>query len=349
MTDSSGKQTGETRKLQITGGSTYILSLPKKWILRNQLRKGSSLSLREEEDGSLSITASPLVKHEKPDEAFIRVASNDNSSAVIRKAVSAYLVGYDVLHIEAQDQQELSSRLRNELMTFARRFLVGTEIVTDTTAELVLQVLLSYPELTVQSALRRMSIITLSMHKDAIAALKKLDYQAAKVVIDTDTEVDRFNLYIIRLLKSAISDPRIIKEIGLDNARDCLGYRLITKSVERTADHATSIAENVLILRKRLSEEALEKIERMSSIAVTMFEEAMESLFRGNFNMAEGVVEKIKEVKKIEKDTLAARHEAGVDEIASLRLMIESIKRTAEYAADIAEIVLNLNIESVLS
>ena len=45
---------------------------------------------------------------------------------------------------------------------------VGTEIVTDTDSQLVLQVLLNYPELTIQSALRRMSIIATSMHKDAI-------------------------------------------------------------------------------------------------------------------------------------------------------------------------------------
>jgi hypothetical protein len=32
-----------------------------------------------------------------------------------------------------------------------------------------------------------------------------------------------------------------------------------------------------------------------------------------------------------------------------LRLLIESVRRTAEYAADISEVVLNLNVESVLS
>ncbi|XES77843.1 MAG: hypothetical protein ACBZ72_02935 [Candidatus Bathyarchaeia archaeon] len=42
---------------------------------------------------------------------------------------------------------------------FARRMLVSTEIVTDTPHELTLQVLLSYPEFSIQSALRRMSII----------------------------------------------------------------------------------------------------------------------------------------------------------------------------------------------
>jgi hypothetical protein len=32
----------EARKLQLTGGSTYIISLPKSWIVKNQLKKNSS-------------------------------------------------------------------------------------------------------------------------------------------------------------------------------------------------------------------------------------------------------------------------------------------------------------------
>jgi len=34
--------------------------------------------------------------------------------------------------------------------------------------------------------------------------------------------------------------------------------------------------------------------------------------------------------------------------IASLRLLIESARRTSEYASDIAEVVLDLNVESIL-
>jgi len=36
------------------------------------------------------------------------------------------------------------------------------------------------------------------------------------------------------------------------------------------------------------------------------------------------------------------------DEIVELRLSIESIRRTAEYACDISEVVLNMTVESVL-
>jgi phosphate uptake regulator len=348
LTATSIKRTEELRKLQLTGGSTYIISLPKKWIALNQLKKNNTLIVRTEDDGSLSVMPPDLAKQEKPQEAHILVSPKDLPDPLIRKTVSTYLFGYNIIHIKAKDGQQLSPRQRIALKSFARDLLVGTEIVIDTPTELTLQVLLSYPELSVQSALRRMSIITASMHKDAITGLQNLDHILAKDVIATDNEVDRFNLYIVRQLKMAIQDPRIIKDIGLATARDCLGYRLVTKSVERTADHAASIAENVLLLKKNLDKKILQKIVEMSSISISMFENAIESLFQCDFDLAESVIEKTREVMSIEKEAVAATQHIGADEAANIRLIIESIRRTAEYASDIAEIVLNMTVESAM-
>jgi len=344
----TSKQIEEIRKLQITGGSTYIISLPKRWITQNRLEKGSVMTVRAEESGVLSVIPADAAIQQRSDKALIKVSPKENSSAIIRKTVSAYLVGYNLITVRAEKQQPLSSKQRTEIKDFVRHMLVGTEIVTDTPSELTLQVLLSYPELSVQSALRRMCIITSSMHKDAITALKELDYQSAKGIITTDNEVDRFNLYIVRQLKTAIQNQRIIKEIGLTNARDCLGYRLVTKSVERTADHAVNIAENVLAVRKRPSAGILENLEKMSTISVSMFETAIDALFKQDFNLAESIVEKTKEVISLERETTKALQKVELEENTNLRLIIESIRRTAEYASDVAEIVLNLTITSII-
>ncbi len=349
VTKEPEKLSEEQRKLQVTGGSTFILSLPKDWATKNELKRGSPMLVREEDDGSLSIAPSSLPKKEKQDEAFVKVTQNDNPDAVMRTAISAYLSGYNLLHIRAQGQKVLSSKLRYHLKNFARHYLVGTEIVIDTPTDLTLQVLLNYPELTVQNALSRMSIIASSMHKEAIIALKKLDYTSAKAVIETDREVNRFSLYIVRLLKLAVSNQRIVKEIGLSSQRECLGYRVITRAVERTADHATKIAENTLLLKDPVDEGLLEKIGQLSELANSMFESAMEALFRHDFNLAESVIEKISQVHKLEKETVLFLQSAKPEEVVNLRLLIESVRRTAEYASDISEVVSNLNVESVLS
>ncbi len=349
LTKETEKLSEEQRKLQVTGGSTFILSLPKDWATKNELKRGSAMMVREEEDGSLSIAPSSFPKQQKQDEAYIKSSINDNPDAIMRTAISAYLSGYNVLHIRAQGQKVLSSKLRNHLKSFARNYLVGTEIVIDTPTELTLQVLLNYPELTVQNALSRMGIISSSMHREALASLKKLDYPGAKAVIETDREVNRFGLYVVRLLKLAVTNQRVVKEIGLTNQKECLGYRLIAKAVERTADHATKMAENTLLLKEPVKEEVLEKISQLSTLAISMFESSMEALFKRDFNLAETVIEKLSQAHKVEKEAVLCSQNAKVEEIVNLRLLIESVRRTAEYASDISEVVLNLNVESVLS
>jgi phosphate uptake regulator len=339
------KHEDETRKVQFTGGSTYIVSLPKRWISQNQIEKGSFIKLRIEEGGSLTIAPMSSVVQKRLDEATIALSPNDNSEKIMRKIVSAYLSGYNAIHIKA-DKHPMSTKQRHDIKNFVRNMLVGTEIVSDTSAQLFLQVLLSYPELTIQNALRRMTIITKSMHNDAILCLEKNDLLAREVIL-TDNEVDRFNLYITRLLKIAVYNPRVIKEIGLASADDCLGYRLITKYIERTADHAVSIAENALALKNSLSNDSIQRIEKMSTIAMGMFDAAMESLFRQNYSAAEKVIENIQELIDLEKEEIIFLQD-DIEDAQTLRLIIESIRRTAEYACDISEIVLNLTIDSII-
>lgn len=348
MSYSSERKDETLRKLQVTGGSTYIISLPKEWITQNNLEKGNSLLIKKLEGGSLSIFPPRLDKKEESDEAFIEVTPEEDTNRIIRKTVSTYLVGYTIIHIISEKNQNLSPKQRNDLKTFARNLLVGTEIVIDTPKELTLQVLLSYPQLSVESALRRMAIITSSMHRDAILALKDLDYKLAKSVIATDNEVDRFHLYIIRQLKMATQNPRIIKEIGLRTARDCLGYRLITKTVERTADHAANIARNILEIKGGMDDICLQKITQMSELAISSFENSVESLFKSDFDLAEDVIVKSREISSLEKEAIMCFEGTEVEEIVGIRLLIESVRRTAEYASDIAEIVLNLTVNSVL-
>jgi phosphate uptake regulator len=271
----------------------------------------------------------------------------DRSEAVIRKTVSTYLAGYNKIHVKAGKQQTLSAEQRHSIRDFVHEMFVGTEIVTNTPSELTLQVLLSYPELSIQSALGRMGVMASSMHKDAIAALKQHDNVLAKSVTSADNEVDRFNLYLVRQLKTAIQNPRIIKEIGLTDARDCLGYRLIAKAVERTADHAVKIAENTMAMKHKLDSEITKKIDEMSSIAISMFEVALESLSRKDYALAETMIERVNEIIALEKKVVMSCKIDPEDE-GNLRLIIESVRRTAEYSSDIAEVVLNLTVETII-
>lgn len=332
----------EKRKIQLTGGSTYILSLPKKWAVEMGVKEGDEVEIEKRGDNSLVVFLSPEKKGGK-EEAVLEVHPGENPEALARKVVSLYLVGYNLIRLKAR-KGRISPSQREVLRSFVRTKLVGTEITTDLPVEMVLQVLLSYPELSVKDALRRMYLIALSMREDVITALETSNRELARDVVARDDEVDRFGMYLIRQLKSAVEDPRLTKGIGLESGRDCLGYRLVTKIVERVSDHLVLMAQNVLQLKGELPPEVMRRMREMERVVFSLFGDAVEALFAGDYERAEGVIERKGEILEAEERAIreALRRVSGEDLLA-LRLMIESLRRIGEYGSDIAEIVLNLN------
>ena len=80
-----------------------------------------------------------------------------------------------------------------------------------------------------------MATIAEWMHKEAVQSIMEKSSDLVEEVARMDDEVDRFGFYIVRQLKTALRNPQIIKELGLSSPIDLLGYRLVTKSVERSA------------------------------------------------------------------------------------------------------------------
>lgn len=333
----------DIRRVQLTGKSTYIVSLPRKWIDKVNMKRGETLTIVEQDDKSLLLVPKGVQRPEKNIEVSITISSKDRVSSIVRKVIALYLVGFNTIRLKANEER-LPLEQREEIKNSIRRMLVGTEIVSDSKNEMVLQVLLSTPELSVSDALRRIAIIAVSMHRDALASLKNLNHELAKEVTNTDDEVDRFSFYVIRQIKAAVDDDRMLKEIGLEDAKDCLGYRLITKSAERVADHAVNIAVNVLSIKKPIDSEIFDALNEMSAQAIQEFEDSITALFTKNYALADEVVEREHQIETCENEVISQilSKKLDAETTASLRLIIESIRRTSEYGSDIAEVVLNL-------
>jgi phosphate uptake regulator len=339
----------ELRKVQITGGSTFIISLPKTWVSQMGLRKGSVIRITQKDDLTLCLTPESADTPDTQRRVIINPSPEDTPESIVRRMVSSYLIGYNIIQLKTQHKR-LDSGQRFSVKDFTRKKLVGTEILSDLPQDLTLQVLLSYTELSVKDALRRMSVIAASMHRDAIIALGTEDVNLAREIVGMDDEVDRFNLYIVRLLKAAVVDAHILKESGLKSPRECLGYRLITKSVERMADHAVNIAHNRLELTlSTISEELLSELKKLSDFALDIFESSMDAVFDESYKSADRVLNIAENTRKMEAEILQkiVKH-ASPEEVPAFRLIVESILRTAEYGTDIAETVLNMTVKDAV-
>ena len=337
-----------TRRIQFSGKSSYIIALPKRWIEDMKLSAGSELTISRYGSSSLIITHRSQAHQSLRSEALIESSTKDHPHSLIRRIISAYLLGYTIIHVKAKEGK-FDLRHKEMLKETVRKSLIGAEVIDESSSHITIQIFLGLPELSVENALRRMFLIAASMHRDVINALSELDRDIAIGIIREDDEVDRFSLYTIRQLKMAVSDSRILEKIGLEAPKDCLGYRVIVKSVERVADHATSIAQNVLLLKNKLDADMLSRIRRLSELAVGFFERSSQALFKRDYEAAEKLILDANIVDEAVRDLLRVIDaESSREHSYVTRLIVEDIKRTAEYATDIAEIVLNLTADKVL-
>ncbi len=89
--------------------------------------------------------------------------------------------------------------------------------------------------------LPRMAMMALEMLRDSITAFIERQPERARAVIPRDQEVDELNRQLYRELSSFMVERPA-------NITSCLSLMAISKRLERIADHATNIAEEVVFL-----------------------------------------------------------------------------------------------------
>jgi phosphate transport system protein len=97
------------------------------------------------------------------------------------------------------------------------------------------------PFLPIPEKLQRMTDLTTMMVRQSLDAFVGLNARLARVVWRLDDEVDRYNNEIIRELIATMQESPALVEAGLS-------LFSATRHLERIADHATNIAEDVVYL-----------------------------------------------------------------------------------------------------
>ena len=348
-TENSGeREDRQVRRIQLSGRGSYVVSIPKQWVEQVGMKKGGCVEFIEQQGEGLLLKpfAQARLEDEQP-RCEILIAPDATPDAVTRRIISLYLIGYSTIEANSKSGN-FSASIRESIRDVARNKLVGTELVNESSKSATLQVLLNVPQLLVPDTLRRMSSIMNAMQQDAVQALASSDRELADQVLKIDDEMDRFSLYIIRQLKWAVQHPPLLARIGLTSPVECLGYRIITKSVERSADHAARVAQNSLLIQRTLNPTILKDINTLSQSACKMMEAALQALFGRDYQLAESVL--------IDREKISARESRLVEhllkekmpasELSALRLISESLRRIGEYATDIAEVVLNLTVQN---
>jgi phosphate transport system protein len=164
----------------------------------------------------------------------VRVREDDN-------IIDQFEVEIDEMAIVLLTKAPLASNLR--LITVAMKVSQNLERIGDEATKIAKRArdLAQEPPVKINFDVNRMASLSLGMVKDALDAFVQRDSAAARAIIPRDKEVDALNKEIHQLFAQHMTE-------NPDTIGRCLHWIVAAKSLERIADHAKNIAEEVVYL-----------------------------------------------------------------------------------------------------
>ncbi len=307
----------EVRKLQLIGGSSYMISLPKNWIRDNNLKQGDELILQVDKcvvriypkKGSENVFRVKIDKIPRVDDKFLR-----------RFIYALYIQGPDEIVIE----DTLSPKIITKLSEIVRD-LIGLEII-DVSEYKVVMKCLTVSDFDITGVLRRMSQIIFEMLDVIEEYLRKKNPASLSVVPKLEEEADRFYLLALRL------EHRLLRELSCptkwSEMKQLLGMRIVAKLLEKVADALYDTSEFVLEVSDGEILPILLDLRRV-------FRKVIESYFNGDVVACEDGIEVAEE---LEDRILRVRSGKGG---APCKLALESLLEACRHVKSIGEIAFN--------
>ncbi len=334
----------EKRKAQVSGKSSCMVTLPKKWVAEMGLQQGDPLTLTRQGPSSLLISCEPTMSEREKSAASLRISQKDSMDWTFRKIISLYLLGYDQIEVKSSEGT-FTNIQRTSIVSQVRRRLVGTEIISGSNDSIMLQILTGYSGVSVEHALKRMLLIISEMRRDLMSVIGALNHDLAMELIQKDDEVDRFSIYIMRQLNSSISKGSLPE--GFEDAKEVISYIQLARMMERAADHVSKLAKTFAEETELVESETFSRISTMNSLASELFDGAVLSVFKRDLGSIERTIEISKAFPKLERELVEAVESGMLPKHRDLAIILHTLHRFVDIAVEIDELALDLSISRV--
>lgn len=331
----------EIRKVQLTGGASFVITLPKDWAEAVNIKKNDPLGLIVQPDGTLlvtkEITEGPVQRVKRID-----VSGMTNTTYLFRLLIGAYIAGYTSIELSSR------GRLPAFVMVVVRDFTqmtVGPEVVEETDTKVVMKDLLNPLEMPFDNTIKRMYVIVKNMLTDAVIVIETRNATLADDVITRDNDVDRLHWLVARQTNILIKNINLSRRISLSTT-EILNVYLISRIIERIGDHAVRIVENSKkILDRELDDRSLAAIRKANTAALEIFDRSIVSFFKKDLEDSNRNIESLPKLEALCEKINTLSMDKDIETAITLHYIAESIRRSGEYAGDISENVINYLVE----
>lgn len=329
----------DLRRVQKTGGSTLIISLPKRWAEATGTKSGDTLSIMPGDRNTLIIDPHPT---DKPVKRVKKLTiEDDDPRHFFRRLIAAYICGFDTIEVTAA--RSISPEMRAAIRNFTR-MVIGPEITEEDINSVLIKDLSDSEGFGLKSVVRRIFRITSSMLNDSLDAVVKGDLDLSRDVVSRDAEVDRFYWLLSKQYNLMLKRPWYLKEDS--NAEESLNFFLVGRILERVADHAKNISDHNLTIGTtnkgpRLARETMKFVSESGNMALDMLTNAFNAFIQGDVPLANRTIDRAEDLEELTNNGISTISSGKSGQSVAIAGMMGSVRRTGMYASDIAEIAIN--------
>jgi len=229
------------RKIQVVGGSTYTVSLPKEWAKSVGLSHGSEVVIEVMPDLTLRVSPGEKAPKERPWESEIEI-SPENIDLSFMKLVASYIVGYDVITVKCRG---CPSRLFEDFVKLVTDRTIGLEVVEKNNDSIVFQCLVDVSTLSLIEVLKTITKLTMRSLEELEELLDSGNKDLASEILERDSLIDKLYLYGLRQLNQVLLGRINHFSVGLKSAADVMYLAIMLKFLERIADHVAEVAKDI--------------------------------------------------------------------------------------------------------
>lgn len=322
---------GDLRKIQRTPTGTFFVCLPRAWAKQNGLTKGTLVNLEITNEGKLLVDAEYNVEQQP------KIASLNVGPYLSREIIGRYLLGYDIINIEAKDRIDYA--VRNIVKSTASS-LAGLEIVEETSSKISLQSLMQQASSFIpEKILHRNYAIVAGMTRDAANSFIYGDVELAKNVIERDAESNKLYFLLVRILRTIIQNPSFSEKLGITPI-ECLDYRLAASLIEGIGDACVQVASKTITLNGvKLSGELRKLLFDLQTVCCEAHEQALKSFITKDIRMAENVRNLREKIDETYASIEQVAKNSSVDLMPQILAAASFIRQIYERSVDMADLV----------
>jgi phosphate uptake regulator len=251
------------RKVIQIANSTMLVSLPRAWVIKNNVKKGDEIDIQEK---GKSIVVSPETTAPEILKADVNITSMDRTS-IMNLIRSLYRLGYDEIRLHFDKEFAYHYRTKKEMKvsttihTEVNR-LTGYEVVQQKENLVIIKDLLEISQKEFDTAMRRVFMLFVDTTKDLYLGLKDDNKSIIESIEEKNDTMIKFISYCLRILN----------KIGYNSTKKTTIYYHTIASLDIVNDIMKYIARDYLAINKKLCKESINIFKNLVDALATFHE-----------------------------------------------------------------------------